>query len=175
MSKTLAGHIVTRALEKALKQDSVNSPFTDSENNTAMDELNDLMTEWSNGYNIRVGFSEVTLMTDETNLPAFTLSAVKNNLALRLSNEFGRPLSPGLVLLASDSLDAMINRVIKIPVVNYPSTLPVGSGNCNDQYRSDFFDDVAKDDLETESGIGIETNRGFELETDTIPTDPDNK
>ena len=170
VSRTLATNLVTRALEKALKQDSTNSPFSDSENNIAMDEMNDLMAELSNGFGIRIGYADVTLLTDETNLPAYSLGAVKNMLAVRLASEFGRAPDPLLVASASDSLDALIARVIEIPEVLFPTTLPTGQGH---YYGRKFFSNESADDLETESGESIETERNFPLETTTIPTDPD--
>ena len=171
VSKTLASNIVTRALEKALKQDSTNSPFTTSENNIAIDELNDMMFEWASAFDINIGYAEVINLSDETNIPKFAASAVKNNLAFRLSTEFGREISQGLALAASDSLDSLVNRVIGQPCVSYPSILPTGSG-CR-RNGGNYFNDQTLDDLETESGNGIETDRNFPLEVGTLPTDPD--
>ena len=172
MNSTLASNIVTRALEKALKQDSTNSPFTDSENNIAMDELNDMMFEWDSAFDINIGYFEVVILNDETNIPKYAASAVKNNLAFRLSTEFGREISQGFALAAKDSLDALLTRIIVQPCVSFPSTLPTGSGQYHHNGRH-FFDDQTLDDLETESGAAISTNRNFPLEVDTIPTDPD--
>lgn len=167
----LANEIITRALEKALRQDSFMTPFTASELNVAIDEMNDMMAEF-NGVGIALGYSTVTNPTDETNLPAFALSMVKSNLAVRLSNEFGRQLPPGLASQAIDGLDFVRNRISEPIIVNFPDTLPVGQAQRDELFNtSKFFRDKSRDDRVSQSGQSRQNQQGIQLDVETIPDD----
>ena len=56
-------------------------------------------------------------------------AVVKANLAIRCAVPFKKAVTPGLANLADETLSRLRASVIFIGEVQYPDTLPIGSGN----------------------------------------------
>ena len=101
---------------------------------------NDLLTSWDDiGY--IVGYTPVFNGDDDLGIEASVVRAVKSNLAIELAVPFNRAISPGLAGKAQNSLDLLINANIFIGNVEFPDTLPIGSGNQGCDFETDrrFF------------------------------------
>lgn len=134
-----ASYIITRALTRL----GIRASETSLESDEVQDGLyllNDMLSSWTEaGYNL--GFSPVAGITDEVRIPRGAVAATIDALAIMLAPEYSRPISPALVLAAKLSFDNMLKSIVFIGDVDFPSTLPRGSGNeCSpDNYIDDTF------------------------------------
>ena len=105
-----------------------------------LNEMNDLLTEWSD-LGLTPAFKEVSETTDTVDVDRNAVSAIKNNLAIRIAPTFQKVVQQSLALIASDSLRALETSTVFIGQVAYPDTLPTGSGNecSNDAIDRRFF------------------------------------
>jgi hypothetical protein len=118
-----------RASEAALEADEIQDGLT---------LLNDMLSNWEPIHHL--GFSPVADVADEVRIPRFAEAAVKDALAIELSPEYSRPVSPALAASATLSMKNMMTANINLGDVDMPSTLPLGSGNqCDDGDDSRFF------------------------------------
>lgn len=99
-----------------------------SEVQAGLDQLNDMLVSWEFS-GVRLGFEPVADKDDELRVPRLAHPAIKANLAVLLGPEFSKPASAILMAEAKVSFDNLLNAVVKIGNVQYPSTLPLGSGN----------------------------------------------
>ncbi len=104
---------------------------------SGLDLLNDMLSLWEQS-GIRLGFTRIKDATDPLRVPEYSLGAIKSSLAVFTAAEFGIPISESLstmaVVMKGELLRALPNNL----EVNFPSTLPTGSGN---ECEADFFDD----------------------------------
>jgi hypothetical protein len=94
--------------------------------------LDTMMAEW-NGRGIRVGYpmnnpTDVDPDTD-TGVPDYANEAIIANLAIRLAPAFGRKVMGETKSSAAQGLISLRARTATPPLMQYPSTLPVGAGN----------------------------------------------
>lgn len=126
-----AQDVINRALAK-IGVRAAESPLTAAETQDGLDALNDMLAAWENS-GVTLGFLPVEKVSDTIRVPRHSLAAIKANLALIIAPEYGRVVNPALAVEARDSLNDLMISLSDIGDVNYPSTLPVGSGNeCND-------------------------------------------
>lgn len=97
--------------------------------------LNDMMNEW-NVDGINVGYETLSSIDDELHVDLGAIGAIKANLAVYIAPEYGR--------IVSDTLDTRANRSkrslrasIKLNPSEYPDTLPIGSGNEENNFTPD--------------------------------------
>lgn len=171
MARSTAINIVNAAMQKAIKQDPTLAPLSDSEIETAIDGLNDMIDDWTN-VDMFLSFRQVVDKDDDTFLPTWSLAAVKSNLATVLMDQFGRPPSLSLVAEAKDSLKRLRIRLVKAPMMVMPSNQPMGSGNnnCSNSNRQ-YYPGQDGTELLTEGGDQLLDEQSFPLKTDNIPTD----
>ncbi len=93
-----------------------------------INEMNDMLLEWAD-IGLTPAFKEVTESTDTVDVDRNAVSAVKNNLAIRISPSFDRIVTQALAKIASESLQRLQASTSFIGDVAYPDTLPTGSGN----------------------------------------------
>lgn len=98
--------IVTTALRK-LSLRSSTTPPTSNELTDGREVVNDMLEEWAYD-GIDLGVTEIT--AGASNLPKWSLSAVKTNAALRIAAEYGRPIPDGLAAEAVNSLAQLKER-----------------------------------------------------------------
>jgi hypothetical protein len=102
-----------------------------------LDELNDMLFEWAD-LGLTPAFTYVQYSTDTVNISRNAVSAVKNNLAIRIAPSFERIVTQALAKIATDSLEALRTSTVYIGDVAYPDSMPTGSGNdCSTNRR--FF------------------------------------
>jgi hypothetical protein len=123
-------HIGVRAAE---------SPLTAAEIQDGMEDLNDMGNEWEES-GIHLGFTSSIDANATLDIPASSLAAFKANLAIRLAPSYGRIITPALANLANISLNALVKSTAFIGDVEFPDTLPRGSGNeCPELLNNRFF------------------------------------
>lgn len=119
-----------------------------SESADALDIFNDMLIEWElNRANL--GFAPVKDLADEVRIPRGAHKAVKYNLAVLIGIEFDSPVSPDIAAVANQSKSKMMAIYKKPLQVNYPGTLPTGSGEqCDNGYFDDrFYPKVEKENF----------------------------
>ena len=134
-----ASSFITRALQKLGVRTS-ESPIEANEIQDGLEQLNDMLISWEMS-GIELGFSPVADSEDEVRVPRFAHAAIKSNLAVILGPEYSKNLKPVLIAEAEITKKELLNAIIVIGPVAYPSTLPLGSGNQCDDFISDrkFF------------------------------------
>lgn len=126
--------VVTGALE-LLEVKAAESAITPAEVEDGRVSLNDMMNEWNvNGIN--VGYETLDNVEDQLYVDAGSLGAIKSNLAVYVAPGYGRPVSVELRQRANDGKRSLRGS-IKLNSSQYPDTLPVGSGNEDNNYSSD--------------------------------------
>lgn len=100
---------------------------------SALERLDSMMAEWSAtglqlGYPLTSSPDDSTI-TDESNIPIWAVSAVRTNLALTIAPILGAPVSQQTQKSAQDGYDLVMKMMFEPLKYQYPSTLPVGSGN----------------------------------------------
>jgi len=98
--------IVESALRK-IRVKASNTPLTTDEQNDGLEVLNDMLAEWRYD-GVDLGVTSVT--SGATDLPDWSLSAVKSGLAIRLGAEYGVAVSDSLQLTASSSVTLIRER-----------------------------------------------------------------
>jgi len=103
-------------------------------------KLNDMLTEWDIGGK-RLGFTPITSEADEVRIDRGLVSAVKYNLAGRLSVPFRKPITAGLAAEIQASSKTLLRFKVRIGKAKVSSTMPKGSGNSNSRFESEYFDE----------------------------------
>lgn len=126
---------VKRALIKAGIR-TAESPLESDEIQDGLEQLNDFMAAIEP--ELHLGFVPLENATDEVNIPRHARAYVKAALAVYFCSEYGRQAPQTLTTEAANMHASLLNTIVTIPEVQYPSTLPLGSGNVDSDY--DVFD-----------------------------------
>lgn len=106
----------------------VTSNATSNDVALAFNRLNDLMAELESR-NMQTGW---TFLDDDVNAPSglqpWMNTAISSALALRLCADFGIEPPMPLVAMSGTSMGNLSARLARVNAVNYPSRMPVGSG-----------------------------------------------
>ena len=129
--------IIERAFAKCGIR-AAETPLQASEVADGLDILNDLIASWGATATLK-GVDPVKNATDNVNAPRHSWRALKANLAIEIATEYGIEVSQGLAFNASNSLSEMVKAEIDLRNINFPSTLPMGSGNYFGSGYDDFF------------------------------------
>ena len=92
-------------------------------------------------HGISLGATIVSSEDDEADVPDWANEMIKTQIALRLLDEFNRPLTVGLSERADRALRAVRRMVSRQRGSAFPSTLPVGTGNYSSSSSRRFFPD----------------------------------
>lgn len=112
---------------------------------------------------IDLGYAEVDQLSDSITVPAGAIAGMVSQLAVMLWDQFsnGEPVPSTLLARAISGKNTMRNIAFSIGATEFPSTLPIGSGNGWDSNGSShFYPDL-------ESTILAETNGSIGLESET--------
>ena len=131
---TTALDIVTGALQ-LLEIRVAESGVSPSEGVDGLTALNDMMNEW-NVDGIDVGYESLDDTADEIFVDLGSIGAMKANLAIYIAPEYGRTPSQALERRARRSKNSL-RASIPINPSQFPDTLPVGSGNEDDNFVAD--------------------------------------
>jgi len=114
---------------------------------------------------IDLGYTDVLNFASDITVPAGAIKGMVTNLAVELWDQFseGQPIPQTIVAKAIAGKRAMRAIAVHIGQTEYPSTLPIGSGNegGNTFNTNHFYDDL-------ESTILAETNGSIGLEDSTV-------
>lgn len=108
-----------KTAEIALEADDFNVLFT---------KMNDMLLEWAD-LGLTPAFVEVFNGTDILNIEDNARAAIKANLAVRCASAFQKPMTIELSGLAATTLERLYISTSFIGEVEYPDSLPIGSGN----------------------------------------------
>ena len=126
--------IVTGALQ-LLAVRVAESGVTPSEGVDGLAALNDMMNEW-NVDGIDVGYESLDDTADEIFVDLGSIGAMKANLAVYIAPEYGKTVSPALAERARRSRRSL-RASIPLNPAQFPDTLPVGSGNEDNNFVGD--------------------------------------
>lgn len=129
---------VTEAVSGALQLLEVRtaeSSITAAEAEDGLVSLNDMMNEW-NVDGINVGYETLEDIEDELHVKLGSIGAIKANLAVYIAAEYGRIVSDTLDRRASRSKKSL-RASIKLNPSEFPDTLPIGSGNEDNNFSPD--------------------------------------
>lgn len=142
---TTALQVIERAFSKAGVKPA-EAPLTASEISDGLDTLNDLLSEWGTNGPLKDAVP-VESVDDDLIIPRFAFGAVKANLAIRLAGEYDRTITQAMAFDATSSLSELVKATINLSDIDFPSTLPVGSGNMDNLFvgvRDEFFRESKK-------------------------------
>lgn len=141
--------IVRKILERAFSKINIRSAETalsSSEIEDGLDVLNDLLSTWDATGTLK-GVAPIQDVGEDLKEPRYATWALKANIAILLAGEYGIEVTRALANDASQSLTELIKASINLQDLEYPSTLPIGSGNRDDYgygYDRDFFPEDKK-------------------------------
>ncbi len=92
------------------------------------ERMNDMLLEWAD-LGLTPAFQEVFNGIDTLQIESNARAAIKSNLAMRCASAFQKPITLELSSLASDTLEKLQISTSFIGEIEYPDTLPIGSGN----------------------------------------------
>jgi hypothetical protein len=102
-------------------------PLESADAQVFFNNMNDMLIEWSE-VGVTKQFEEVFNLSDTVQIDRNAVSAVKYHLAIRCAPAFQKQVSMALGTSAQDSYNRLLASITNISV-DFPDTLPVGSGN----------------------------------------------
>ena len=163
MSQTI-GFIVDRAFSIA-KIKKGNIDIEDEEMAIGIDTYNDIITQFGID-GISLGATIVSDKDDEADVPDWANEMIKTQIALRLLDEFNRPLTVVLSERADRALRAVKRMVSRQRGSAMPSTLPVGTGNYSSSSSRRFFPDRDCGDITGGNGDFMLDDEGHVIQDD---------
>ena len=126
--------IVTGALS-LLEVRTSESAITPEEAEDGLVSLNDMMNEW-NVDGINIGYETLDSVEEQLHVTLGSVGAIKSNLAIYIAPEYGRVVSDSLETRAKRSKRSL-RASIPLNQSQYPDTLPIGSGNEDNNFTPD--------------------------------------
>ena len=123
-------------IEGAYEHISIFDPDA-SELSKGLTGLNDMLASWEP--KCKLGFSPLANVSDTLRVPRYAIGAIKAHLAILLASSKGKAVPDSLAVQARKLKDDWPAKPLK---VQYPSILPMGSGNISSDYvynDPDFF------------------------------------
>ena len=154
-----AGSIISDALTELVVQAS-EADLEASEIQTGIRYLNRMMARWD-AQGISLGYTKVSSTSSVMTVPDGCLDGIVKNLAVSMAKQFDAVITPDLYESAKDGLKACRQLAVNVTATPYPCTLPVGSGNYDDNAYSSHFYPCDEDQILSEA------NRNILLEDDT--------
>jgi len=154
-----AGDIIKDALIEITAL-GAEAPVEPVDAQAAIRYLNRMMTAFD-ADGIPLGYTEVSSFADLITVPAGANAGIVSQLAVMLWDQYaeGQPVPSTLLARAISGKNTMRNLAVTIGQTEYPSTLPIGSGNEGDgTYRTGhFYEDLESTILaETTGSVGLE-------------------
>ena len=134
---TTALKIIDRAFSKA-GIIAAETPLSDSEVEDGLDALNDILKVW-NATGVLKGATATDDVNDHVNCQSHEEAAIKSELAKRMCGEYGKVVTKELLDEAKTAKREMLSVNQNLQDIDFPSTLPKGSGNYKDSYYDDEF------------------------------------
>lgn len=122
-----AEQVVKSSLQKILVQAS-EAPIEASEAQDFIFSMNNYMFALD-ASGVDLGYTEVTDLGDTITIPTGALRGLIYNMAIEVAPEFNGVVTQKVDEIAKDGLQTMRKLGQSIGQMQYPSTLPIGSGN----------------------------------------------
>jgi hypothetical protein len=122
--------------------------------------MNNYMSELD-ASGVQLGYTTVSDLGDEVTIPTGALRGLIANMAVEVAPDYNGVISAGLAKAARDGFNTMRLIGQSMGKSSYPCTLPIGSGNENNDFglSGHFFPDQESSILaETTGAIALETN-----------------
>ena len=147
-----AQQVINDALQEILVQ-AAEQPIQTVDFQTARRYLNRMMAEVPfNG----LGFTTITEPLEPVTVPDAALSGIISNLAKRMLTTYGVVLTAELMQSANDGLKEIRRLTVKVLPTRMPCTLPIGSGNEQENtFNNNHFYACSDDEIEAEQGGSI--------------------
>ena len=129
----------------------------------ALEILDSMMAEW-NVQGIRVGYPIGTIDTSsldtKVGVPDSAIGAIRTNLAILLAPSYGKIPAREIKVAAKKGYGTLQMRALSqnMPNKQYPSTLPIGSGNRRYNNRNQNFFPTPTDDVDVGPDSILELN-----------------
>lgn len=110
---------------------------------------------------VTLGYTTVSNLGDDITIPTGALRGLIYNMAIEMAPEFNGVITQTVVKIAKDSLATMRKLGVTISQTQFPSTLPIGSGNegSGGLFANHFYPDLEAEILaETTGAIGLEVD-----------------
>ena len=159
-----ANSVITDAMQLLVVQAS-EAPIEADEAQTAIRHLNRMMYRFD-AEGISLGFNVIENLGDIVTVPIGALDGVVYNLAIAIAPHYEVPISIDIAKLAKDGKEAMRALSFRMGQTEFPSTLPVGSGNQGCRAGDDF-----KFFAGHGNNINTETNRNIIQEDKNVLND----
>ena len=157
---TTARELIIDSLEDLVVQED-EATIEPSEATTAIRAMNTLMSRLA-AQGLSFGYTEVDSLDDEITIPDGAIYGLTAMLAYRLAPKYLTGEVPSTLLIAAkEGLDAMRHIGVELSGVDFPDTLPRGSGNDSGYLADDTFYSTP------ESVIDSESNDAIQLEDST--------
>ena len=135
---TTAADIIKGALRR-LQTIEDETPIEPSEIADGLEDLNDWGSAHEVGF-LQLGFVPVDNSADTINIPRGAVGYFKDHLALYMAGQYGAPVPQTLMLSSDFTRKAALSAFQPVIDVNYPDSLPIGSGNeCDSIIDSEHF------------------------------------
>lgn len=135
--------------------------ITPEELQSALNQLDTMMASWyARGLSLYYPLPSTpssSSLDDLTSVPDMANEAIYTNLALRLAPAYGKPVTPEAKQFASMSYQTVVLNSSRPMPMQFPSTLPRGSGNKPIRYDREFMD-RPDESLETGNDQTIDYN-----------------
>lgn len=149
-----ANSLVTSALEEIHVQAN-EQPTQPVDFNRGVLYLNRMMAALSVD-GISLGYTVVTSAASPITVPAGAIEGMVFNLALKLAPTYDIPISQDLRMNANNGLKSMRKIAVVIKPTQFPCTLPIGSGNEQENtFNNDHFYHCPDSELLTEQNGSI--------------------
>jgi len=136
---TTAADIIKGSLRR-LQVIEDETPIEASEIQDGLEDLNDFGSAHEVGF-LALGFAPVENTGDTINIPRGAVAYFKDALAIYIAGQYGAPVSQSLIISHEKTKSAALNAYQQPIDVEFPDTLPIGSGNECDLITTDqrFF------------------------------------
>ena len=133
-----AADIIKGAL-KRLQVIEGENPIEANEMADGLEDLNDFGSSHEDGF-LALGFVPVANSADVINIPTGAVGYFKDALAFYIAGQYGAPIPQSLIVSYDRTRAAALNAYQGPIEVEYPETLPIGSGNeCNSITNTERF------------------------------------
>jgi hypothetical protein len=152
-----ASDVIKDALQEITRL-GAEAPVEPTDAQSAIRYMNRMMASMD-ADGIDLGYTEVSNLGDEITVPAGAIEAMVFNLAFRMWTQFEDGSAPpaDLVMKARDGIKTMLNISFTMGQTEFPSTLPIGSGNEGNTQTDHFYSDLQDNILaETTGSVGLE-------------------
>ena len=122
-----AADIIKAALRR-LQVVGSETPIEADEIQDGLEDLNDFGSSHESGF-LALGFVSLANSADVVNIPLDTVGYFKDAFALYIAGQYGAPIPQSLILSHDRSKASALNAYQPVIDVEYPDTLPIGSGN----------------------------------------------